>query len=72
MFSPDSSRVLTTSQDKTAKLWDAAEGKPLADKVKYISRVTLGDPQNAFAAKDSDRKVLIEERLKLVHRQRLI
>src|SRR5437667_11708938 len=48
------------------------EGKPLADKVKYISRITLGDPQNTFAAKDPDRTVLIEERLKLVHCQRLI
>ena len=29
-FSPDGARILTTSADKTAKLWDAASGKLLA------------------------------------------
>jgi WD40 repeat protein len=29
-FSPDGARILTTSRDKTAKLWDAASGKLIA------------------------------------------
>jgi hypothetical protein len=29
-FSPDGARILTASQDKTAKLWDAASGKLIA------------------------------------------
>ena len=29
-FSPDGTRILTASTDKTAKLWDAASGKLIA------------------------------------------
>src|SRR5258708_34193989 len=29
-FSPDGTRILTASRDKTAKLWDAASGKLIA------------------------------------------
>ena len=29
-FSPDGTRVVTTSRDKTARLWDAATGKEIA------------------------------------------
>jgi WD40 repeat protein len=29
-YSPDGTRVLTGSQDKTARLWDAATGKAAA------------------------------------------
>ena len=29
-FSPDGARVLTGSDDNTARLWDAASGKPIA------------------------------------------
>ncbi len=29
-FSPDGKRIVTTSQDKSARVWDAASGKSLA------------------------------------------
>ena len=29
-FSPDGTRILTGCEDNTARLWDAATGKPLA------------------------------------------
>ena len=29
-FSADGTRILTAGKDKTAKLWDAASGKPIA------------------------------------------
>ena len=30
-FSPDGQRIVTASQDKTARLWDAATGKPIGE-----------------------------------------
>ena len=29
-FSPDGSRIVTTNQDHTVRIWDAASGQPLA------------------------------------------
>ena len=29
-FSPDGSRIVTASEDKTARIWDAATGKEIA------------------------------------------
>ena len=34
-FSPDGQRVVTASRDKTARLWDAASGKPIGEPMKH-------------------------------------
>src|SRR6266516_768344 len=34
-FSPDGQRVVTTSYDRTARLWDAASGKPIGEPMKH-------------------------------------
>ncbi len=34
-FSPDSQRVVTVSDDKMARLWDAASGKPIGEPMKH-------------------------------------
>ncbi len=34
-FSPDGQRVVTASDDNTARLWDAASGKPLGEPMKH-------------------------------------
>ena len=41
-FSPDGKRVLTGSSDKTARLWDAATGKPVATLEGHTGRVIGG------------------------------
>ncbi len=38
-FSPDGLRVLTASNDKTARLWDAQTGKPLTEAMRHIDWV---------------------------------
>ena len=30
-FSPDGTRIVTASHDKTARVWDAATGKPIGE-----------------------------------------
>ena len=37
-FSPDGQRVVTASEDKTARLWDAASGKPIGEPMKHEER----------------------------------
>jgi WD40 repeat protein len=39
-FSPDSQRIVTASADKTARLWDAASGKPVGEPMKHESFLT--------------------------------
>jgi WD domain, G-beta repeat len=34
-FSPDGTRVVTASQDKTARLWDASSGQPIGDPMRH-------------------------------------
>ena len=34
-FSPDGSRIVTASWDKTARLWDAATGAPIGQAMKH-------------------------------------
>ena len=33
-FSPDGKRIVTASSDKTARIWDAATGKPIGEPLK--------------------------------------
>ena len=33
-FSPDGKRIVTASQDKTARVWDAESGKPIGEPLK--------------------------------------
>jgi Tfp pilus assembly protein PilX len=40
VFSPDGKRIATASSDKTARLWDAATGQPLATLRGHIDAVT--------------------------------
>jgi WD40 repeat protein len=47
VFSPDGKTVLTTSDDKTARLWEAASGKEIA-----VLRVHEGDVNSAVFSPD--------------------
>ena len=40
-FSPDGTRVVTASEDKTARVWDAATGKPLGEPMRHEDVVSL-------------------------------
>jgi dipeptidyl aminopeptidase/acylaminoacyl peptidase len=39
-FSMDDKRVVTASEDKTARMWDAASGKPIGEPMKHEDKVT--------------------------------
>ena len=38
-FSPDGKRIVTASQDKTARVWDAQSGQPLTEPLKHDNKV---------------------------------
>jgi dipeptidyl aminopeptidase/acylaminoacyl peptidase len=38
-FSPDGTRVVTASEDRTARVWDAVAGKPLTSPLKHQAEV---------------------------------
>ena len=38
-FSPDGQRVVTASEDRTARLWDAATGKAIGEPMKHEDAV---------------------------------
>ncbi len=40
LFSPDGARVLTSANDKTARLWDAATGEPIGEPLRHENDVT--------------------------------
>jgi WD40 repeat protein len=40
VFSPDGTRAVTASYDKTARVWDAATGKPLAPALEHRGTVS--------------------------------
>jgi len=55
-FSPDGQRVVTTSYDRTARLWDAASGKPIGEPMKHQDMVRSAqfsrDGQRVVTASD--------------------
>ena len=55
-FSPDGQRVVTASEDKTARLWDAASGKPIGEPMKHES-----DVNSAQFSPDGQRVVTASE-----------
>ena len=49
-FSPDGRRVVTASQDKTARVWDAATGQPVTPPLKHEGRWTTRRSARTAAA----------------------
>ena len=38
-FSPDGRRIVTASDDKTARVWDAESGKPVGEPMRHEGEV---------------------------------
>src|SRR5438034_191944 len=55
-FSPDGQRVVTASADRTARLWDAASDKPIAEPIKHEESVN-----SAHFSHDGQRVVTASE-----------
>ena len=57
-FSPDGQRVVTASHDKTARLWDAASGKPIGEPMEHEDEVNSAqfspDGQRLVTASDDN------------------
>ena len=52
-FSPDGSRIVTTSNDNTARLWDDS-GEPLAILTGHTNEVLWAELQRGWAATGND------------------
>ena len=85
-FSPDGSRIVTASADKTARLWDGKTGAPLATLAGHedvVSSATFSPDGGRVTTTSNDRMALIwqldpinlmaaSERREFVCRERLV
>ncbi|TMQ13114.1 MAG: hypothetical protein E6J91_19550 [Deltaproteobacteria bacterium] len=57
-FSPDGTRVVTVSEDKTARVWDARTGKPITEPLEHrgIARVAVFSPDGTRVVTVSEDK----------------
>ena len=59
-FSPDGAKIATASFDTTARLWDAATGKPLGTPMKHdmlVNGVAFNADGTKIAVKGQDKTV---------------
>ena len=56
-FSPDGKRIVTASEDKTARVWDAATGKPIGEPLKGHEGAVIARRSAPTASASSPRLV---------------